>query len=71
MSESGTEGSLRPRYYYNKGGEKEVTRNGFTHLLSYFELSSLSLTTTQSLSKSYRRESKIKDDSAINFYFAH
>lgn len=23
MSESGTEGSLRPRYYYNKGG-KEV-----------------------------------------------
>lgn len=46
-------------------------RNGFTHLLSYFELSSLSLTTTQSLSKSYRRETKIKDDSAINFYFAH
>lgn len=24
MSESGTEGSLRPRYYYNKGGKKEV-----------------------------------------------
>lgn len=62
MSESATEGSLRPKYYYNKGGKKEVNKKWrYT----------LSLTTSQSLSKSYRRETKIKDDSAINFYFAH
>lgn len=26
MSDCATEGSLRPKYYYNKGGKKEVNK---------------------------------------------
>lgn len=34
MSESGTEGSLRPRYYYNKGEEKRSRRDMALHTSS-------------------------------------